>query len=89
MAIGGLLQLAKASHDASRLFGSFLLLASTRKLQAHFNAVTTDLSELELTTFGRLRLVCFGLIGLGKQTFGGASCFSTALVALVVRIGAP
>ncbi len=53
MAIGGLSQLAKASHDASRLFGSFLLLASTRKLQAHFNAVTTDLYELKLTTFGR------------------------------------
>ncbi|OYU75404.1 MAG: hypothetical protein CFE32_14410 [Alphaproteobacteria bacterium PA3] len=53
MAIGGLLLLAKASHDASRLFGSFLLLASARKLQAYFNSLTTDLSELKLTTFGR------------------------------------
>jgi hypothetical protein len=53
MAIGGLLQPAKASHDASRLFGSFLLLASAWKLQADFNAVATDLSKLKLTTIGR------------------------------------
>jgi hypothetical protein len=46
-AIGGLLQLARASHDASRLVGDFLLLASAWKLQSYFNAVTTDLSELE------------------------------------------
>jgi hypothetical protein len=66
MAIGGLLQLAKASHDASRLFGSFLLLASARKLQAYFNALTTDLAELKLTTFGRLRLVWSGAGMVGK-----------------------
>ncbi|WP_232780872.1 hypothetical protein, partial [Aquidulcibacter paucihalophilus] len=53
MAIGGLLQPAKASHDASTLFGSFLLLASAWKLQAYFNAVATDLSKLKLTTIGR------------------------------------
>jgi hypothetical protein len=59
MAIGGLLQPAKASHDASRLFGSFVALDSARKLQAYFNAVTTDLSELKLTTFGKSKTVRF------------------------------
>lgn len=89
MAIGGLLQPAKASHDASRLFGSFLLLASAWKLQADFNAVATDLSKLKLTTIGRKRLVWFGGRGVGKQTFGGTSYRTTVPAALVVRMGAP
>jgi hypothetical protein len=52
MAISGLSQLAKPSHDASRLFGSFVALDSARKLQSCFNVATTNFSKLELATFG-------------------------------------
>jgi hypothetical protein len=59
MAIGGLLQLAKASHNASRLFGSFVALDSARKLQSCFNVATTNFSKLKLATFGKSETVRF------------------------------